>query len=75
MRSLENRVRGLDELPYLKDDLKYHLHKYRKEQTRDGDADALLASLQGRKEVNSTYFLRMRMVGWRTYSGVIKNRT
>ena len=45
MRSLENQAGGLDELPYLKDEMKYHLHKYRKEQTRDGDADALLAYL------------------------------
>ncbi|KAJ8446978.1 hypothetical protein Cgig2_006606 [Carnegiea gigantea] len=35
MRSLANQVRGLDKLPYLKDDMKYHLHKYRKEQTKD----------------------------------------
>ena len=38
--------------------MKYHLHKYRKEQTGDGDVDALLAYLRGKKEVDSTYFLR-----------------
>ena len=58
IRSLAHRVGGLDELPYLKDDMKYHLYKYRKEQTKDGDAEALLAYLRGKKEVDDTYFLR-----------------
>ena len=54
---LANRVGGLEELPYLKDDMKYHLYRYRKEQTKDGDAEALLAYLKGKKEVDGTYFL------------------
>ena len=58
IRSLVNRVGGLDELIYWKDDMKYHLHKYRKEQTKDDDAEALLAYLQGKKEVDATYSLR-----------------
>jgi len=55
---LANRIGGLDELPYLKDDMKYHLYKCRKEQTKDGDAEALLPYLTGKKEVDGTYFLR-----------------
>jgi len=58
IRSLAHCVGGLDELPYLKDDMKYHLYKCRKEQTKDGDAEALLAYLRGKKEVDGTYFLR-----------------
>ena len=30
IRSLMNQVEGFDELPYLKNDMKYHLNKYRK---------------------------------------------
>jgi len=38
--------------------MKYHLYKYTKEQTKDGDTEALLAYLRGKKEVDVTYFLR-----------------
>jgi len=36
--------------------MKYHFYKHRNEQTKDGDADALLAYLWGNKEVDPTYF-------------------
>ena len=37
-------------IPYLKDDMKHNLYKYETEQTKDGDAEALLAYLRGKKK-------------------------
>ena len=58
IQSITNQVGGLNELPYLKDDMKYHLYRYRKEQTKDGDVEALVAYSREKKEVDATYFSR-----------------
>jgi len=50
------RIGSLHELSYLKDGMKYHLYKYTQEQTKDGDAEVILAYLRGKKEVDATYF-------------------
>ena len=37
--------------------MKYHLYKCRKKQTQDGNIEAILAYLRGKKEVYVIYFL------------------
>ena len=57
IRSLANRIRGLDELPCIKSEMKYHLYKSRDEQTKQAEANTLLAYLSGQKELSRCFSL------------------
>jgi len=49
MRPLANQAGSIEKLPYLKDDIKNHLHKCGKKQAKGSDADAVLAYLREKK--------------------------
>ena len=57
-RSMPNQAGSIEELSYLKTHMENHLYKHSHEQVEGGDAEAVLAYLWGKKDVDPTYYLR-----------------